>query len=171
MHQNPLAYDEVAVRNRYILQHGRDVGNIVADAENSRRQVLDQRHAELAAESAEVLRQISARQDAAGATQAQWQTKIEAAFAPYQALLDAAAADDIKDQSEIAALSERSRSLQARMRSIAVPRLSERELASVAIFNSQAATLARESNVRLPPFGAEPMSEKARINYDARLRS
>jgi hypothetical protein len=170
MQQNPPAFDETTFRNGLVARHGRDIGTLIADATASRRKILDERFTELSTEHAAVMRQISERQAAAGKTQAEWQVRIGAAFAPYSALLEAAAADDIRAQGEMAALSAQRQSLQAQIRSIATPRLSERELQAVALYNSEGATLARHADIKLPPLD-KPMSELARINLAGKLRS
>jgi hypothetical protein len=168
MQQNPLAYDAAALKNRLILRHGTDVGELIFAAETNRRRIADEKSAALGTELAEVMQQLSALQADAGQDQMKRQAEIEAAYQPYLELLEAAAAADVQAQSEIAVLSAKSQSLQSEMRSIVTPRLNEAELQAVAIYNSASATLAREAAKIVPPPYVEPMSELARINFNGK---
>lgn len=170
MQTNPLAFnesDESVLRADSIARHGTVLGAIVADATASQRRLADHRHAEMVVEHAEVMKQIAARQGAAGQTRMELQEAIERAYAPYRALLEKAEAAEMTAHSDIAALVAKSQELKRRMLSIVQPRLAARELHDVAVYNSMTATVAREANIKFAPI-VPPMSDLARINFGAK---
>jgi hypothetical protein len=140
-----LKFDPVALKARYLVRHGTDVGSFVFDAEMNRRRIQDERHAELVTELTANHKQTSELSHAAGQRREKSQARITAAYSAYLAMLEVEAKIDSEEQAAIAPLRVRSSELQRLMRSIAQPRLSERELQDVAIYNSMNAELQRKS--------------------------
>jgi hypothetical protein len=140
-----LKFDPVALKTRYLLRHGADVGAFVFDAEMNRRRIQDERHAELVTELAANHKQTSELSNTAGQRRGKAQARITSAYSAYLAMLEVEAKIDAEEQAAIAPLRVRSSELQRLMRTIAQPRLSERELQDVAIYNSMNAEQQRKS--------------------------
>jgi xylose isomerase len=139
-----MKFDPAALKTRLIQRHGLDVGEMVFNAELNRRALQDSRSAELSAEISAIDVQVSALAQAAGVAQRKLQAGLEATYAQYLKQCDEAAAINSRAQAEITPLQNRSIELQQQLRTLVQPRLTERELSDVAIYNSMTAELQRK---------------------------
>jgi protein subunit release factor A len=121
---------------------------MVFDAEVNRRALQDARYAELSTEIAAIDVQISALAQAAGHVRKKTQAALAATYADYLAECEEAARVDALAQTEITPLQNRSVELQQQLRTLVQPRLSERELTDVAIYNSASAVAQRQTPAR-----------------------
>jgi len=140
--QQDMNYDPAALKARLIQRHGHDVGEMVFSAEVNRRALQDVRSAELAAEIASLDIEISALSYAAGERQRPSQAALEATYARYLKQCEEAATAASLAQAEITPLQNRSIELQQQLRTLVQPRLNERELSDLAIYNSMSASSA-----------------------------
>jgi hypothetical protein len=147
MQQN-MNYDPAALKARLVQRHGSDVGQIVFDAEVNRRGLQDARSAELSAEIAAIDVQISELSRAAGQVNKKLQAGLEATYAVYLKQCDEAAKVASLAQAEITPLQNRSIELQQQLRTLVQPRLTERELSDVSIYNSMSAVMQRKASSR-----------------------
>jgi hypothetical protein len=166
MLQNPT-YDPVALKARLVQQHGNDLGMLVFAAEESRRRTQDEHHAQLTTELAALQADTSALLRAAGERRAEIQARLEAAHADYLKVGAEYAEAESEAQAQIAPLVARSRDVQEQMRSIALPRLSERDLNDLVVYTSMNAALARSADKKFPPAEAPPQSVLGQINATA----
>jgi hypothetical protein len=147
MQQN-LHYDPVALKTRLAQRHGSDLGQIIFDAEVNRRRIQDERCAELNAELTAIHNQISERSSAAAQRLKTLQTHLGETYAVYLSECAEAAKVDSMAQAQIAPLSARSLEIQEQLRTLVQPRLTERELQDVAIYNSMNSELKRKPAAR-----------------------
>jgi hypothetical protein len=99
---------------------------------------------ELSAEIAAIDAQITALAEAAGKAHQKLQTRLEATYAAYLAECAQVATVDSLAQAQITPLQNRSVELQQQLRTLVQPRLTERELSDVAVYNSMNAELQRK---------------------------
>jgi hypothetical protein len=147
---DPMKFDQAALKARLIQRHGHDVGQLVLDAELNRRAIQDARSAELAAEIAALDVQVSELAEAAGIVQKKLSAGLEATYAIYLKQCDDAARINSLAQAQITPLANRSIELQQQLRTLVQPRLTERELIDVALYNSRSAEMQRKK----PPHNA-----------------
>jgi protein subunit release factor A len=143
-----MNYDSAALRSRLIQRHGSDVGEIVFNAELNRRALQDARCAELSAEIARLDIEISTLSYTAGERQKPLQAGLEAIYAQYLKQCEEAATLASLAQAEITPLQNRSIELQQQLRTLVLPRLNEREVSDVAIYNSMSAEMQRKVPAR-----------------------
>jgi hypothetical protein len=143
-----MKFDAAALKARLIQRHGHDVGDMVFNAELNRRALQDARSAELSAEIASLDIKISALSYAAGERQTPLQAALEATYAKYLKQREEAATAAASAQAEITPLQNRSLELQQQLRTLVQPRLTERELSDVAIYNSMSAEQRRQMPAR-----------------------
>ena len=139
-----MNYDPAALKTRLIQRHGVDVGEMVFNAELNRRTLQDARSAELRTEIAALDVEVSTLAEAAGKAHLKLQTHLEATFAAYLAECANVATVDSLAQAQITPLQNRSIELQQQLRTLVQPRLTERELSDVAIYNSMNAEAQRQ---------------------------
>jgi xylose isomerase len=139
-----MKFDAAALKTRLIQRHGVDVGEMVFNAEVNRRAIQDARSTELAAEIAALDVQVSTLAAAAGIVQTKLQAGIEATYTHYLKQCEDAARINSMAQAQITPLQNRSIELQQQLRTLVQPRLTERELSDVAIYNSTTAELQRK---------------------------
>jgi HSP90 family molecular chaperone len=137
--------DHAALKARLFQRHGADVGQMVFDSAMNRFRLEDARHVELVTELTANHAQTSALSKAAGERQQKAQTRIAATYTAYLALLDEEAKTSALEESAIAPLRARSGEIQRAMRTITLPRLNERELQDVSLYNSVNAELLRKA--------------------------
>jgi hypothetical protein len=141
-------YDPAALKARLIQRHGADVAELVFNSEVNRRTIQDARSAELSTEIAAIDVQVSELARAAGRAQKKLQAGLEATYAVYLKQCEEAAKVNSLAQAEITPLQNRSIELQQQLRTLVQPRLTERELSDVAIYNSMSAEMQRKTPLR-----------------------
>ena len=139
-----MKFDPAALKTRLIQRHGVDVGEMVFKAKLNRRALQDALSAELGTEIAAIEARISTLAESAGNAQRQLQAGLEATYSHYLKRCEEAATINSRAESAITPLQNRSVELQQQLRTLVQPRLTERELSDVAIYNSMAAELQRK---------------------------
>jgi len=163
MLQNPIT-DHDPMKAQLIQRHGAAVAELLYDAAVRRRAVEDARAVELSNELTALHAEMSKLSQAAGERRAKSQARLAVAYTAYMEMCNEDARIDSADQAALAPLRARSYEIQEAMRSISLPRLSERELSDLAIYSSTNAEFLRANDKRLPPVAGPPLSELARIN-------
>jgi hypothetical protein len=170
MQQSHLEYDSVALRTRLIQRHGTDLGEIVYNAELSRRRTQDARAAELSNELTTLHAEMSALRHAAGQRRAKSEGPLAAAYSAYLELCNTEAQAETAEQAQLAPMNARSIAVQQQMRDISLPRLSERELQNLAIYSSANSERLRSVDKKLPPLDAPPPTALGKINMGVGLQ-
>jgi hypothetical protein len=169
MLEKHLSYDPAALRAAHDQRHGRVLGEIVFNAAVHRRQLEDQRYADLTAELLALQETISAHAQSSSVRRAKSRQALNAEYAAYKTMCEANARLDEAEQSALAPLTARSLEIQTAMRDIALPRVGEREMQELAIRTSTNADLLRNLEKTPSTSEAPPLSTLARINLTAGL--